>query len=262
MVETAALLVEDTAPGIRTLILNRPERLNALNGVLTKSIIAEMARIHDDEAVKVIVIKATGRAFCAGADLKWLNEGTLQSHGAHLAFQDELANMCSALELAPQIIIGSIHGLALAGGLELALACDMLVVANEAELGDEHIRKNLIAGAGGSQRLPRKIGLARGLYHLLTGQRMTGAQAAQYGLACASVPVGDLDKKTMEIATSLAQTDGKALAATKELTRRGMELPLRDGLWLERWMQYRYRNVSDSMDKGVAAFAEKRSGQA
>lgn len=259
MSEGSPLLVDDIVPGVRALTLNRPERLNALNGDLARSLAAEMARCRSDEAVKVIIIRATGRAFCAGADLKWLNEGTLHNHHAHLAFQDDLANMCDALEAAPQVVIGSIQGVALAGGLELALACDMLVVADEAEMGDEHIKRNLIAGAGGSQRLPRKIGLARGLYHLLSGQRISGPQAAHYGLACACVPRDQLQAKTLELATSLAKTDGKALAATKELVRRGMELPLRDGLWLERWTQYRYRNMSGAMDKGIADFAEKRS---
>src|SRR5690606_21442750 len=128
--------------------------------------------------------------------------------------------------------IGAIQGYALAGGLELALACDMLVASETAEMGDEHIKRNLIAGGGGSQRLPRKIGLARGLYHLLTGKRMTGKEAAQYGLACAAVPLEEIEAATMALATSLAETDGKALSTTKELVRRGLELPLSEGLWL------------------------------
>ncbi|MCO5084359.1 MAG: enoyl-CoA hydratase/isomerase family protein [Rhizobiaceae bacterium] len=253
------LIVDDSSPGVRCLTLNRPDRLNALDGELTRRLLDTVRKTSADETIKVIVVKATGRAFCAGADLKWLNEGTLADHHAHLAFQDDLADLCNSLEAAPQVAVGAIQGFALAGGLELALACDMLVVSERAEMGDEHIRRNLIAGGGGSQRLPRKIGLARGLYHLLSGARMTGRQAAEYGLACAAVPTDQVEEKALELARSLAKTDAKALAMTKELVRRGLELPLREGLWLERWTQYRYRNASDAMDKGVAQFAEKRA---
>lgn len=253
------LIVGDDLPGVRCLTLNRPKSLNALNGELTKQLLAAVRRTAADDTIKVIVVKAAGRAFCAGADLKWLNEGTLADHHAHLAFQDDLADLCNSLEAAPQVTIGAIQGYALAGGMELALACDMLVVAEGAEMGDEHIRRNLIPGGGGSQRLPRKAGLARGLYHLLTGARITGRQAAEYGLACAAVPVEQVEAHALELAQALAKTDGKALATTKELVRRGMELPLSEGLWLERWMQYRYRNASDAMDKGIADFAEKRA---
>lgn len=259
MTDNTPLLVEDAGPHIRILTLNRPDRLNALNGELTKGLLAAVRQCAAEETIKVIVIRAAGRAFCAGADLKWLSEGTLADHHAHLAFQDDLADLCTAIEAAPQVVIGAIQGYALAGGLELALACDMLVAAETAEMGDEHIKRNLIAGGGGSQRLPRKIGLARGLYHLLTGKRMTGKEAAQYGLACAAVPLEEIEAATMALATSLAETDGKALSTTKELVRRGLELPLSEGLWLERWMQYRYRNASDAMDKGVSDFAAKRS---
>ena len=259
MDDTNPLLQHDPVAGVRVLTLNRPERLNALNGTLTANLLAAIAACSQDHAIKVVIIRAAGRAFCAGADLKWLASGVLADHHAHLQFQDDLAGLCNAIEAAPQVVIGSVQGFALAGGLELLLACDMIVAAEGAEMGDEHIKRNLIPGGGGSQRLPRKIGLARGLYHLLTGKRITGLEAVQMGLACAAVLAEDLEQTTLDLATSLAKTDGKALSTTKELVRRGMELPLTEALWLERWMQYRYRNASEAMDKGVADFAQKRT---
>jgi enoyl-CoA hydratase len=260
MLPTKPLVEEDLAPGVRALTLNRPERLNALDGDLTSKLLEAVRRCGRDETIRIIVMRANGRAFCAGADLKWLNSGVLADHHAHLQFQDDLASLCDAIEAAPQAVIGSVQGFALAGGLELLLACDLIVAAEDAELGDEHIKRNLIAGAGGSQRLPRKIGLARGLYYLLTGRRMTGAEAVRIGLACAAVPSNELAEVTASLALAMAKTDGKAIATTKELVRRGIELPLKEALWLERWMQYRYRNMSAAMDKGVADFAEKRTG--
>lgn len=255
------LLQDDTQPGVRVLTLNRPERLNALNGELTSALLRAVQSTSQDSAIRVLVIRSAGRAFCAGADLKWLASGVLADHHAHLQFQDDLAGLCNAIEASPQVVIGAIQGYALAGGLELALSCDILVVSETAELGDEHIKRNLIPGGGGSQRLPRKIGLARGLYHLLTGKRISGTEALRIGLASAAVPSEDLERAAMELATSIAVTDGQALATAKELVRRGMELPLTEALWLERWMQYRYRNASDAMDQGVADFAQKQTGK-
>jgi enoyl-CoA hydratase/carnithine racemase len=252
----STLLIDDSQPGIRVLTLNRPERLNALDGPSLENLIAT---IRDCSApgrdVRVIVLRGAGRAFSPGADLKWLASGVLADAAAHLAFQDRLQEMCETIEGADQVVIASIHGLALAGGLELALACDIMVAAEDAEIGDEHIRRNLLPGGGGSQRLPRKLGQAQGLYYLLTGRRMTGREAQQLGLAAVAAPPADLHDTTMGLARELARTDGRALAAMKLMARRGLELPLKEGLWLERWMQHRYRSESAAMDHGVANFA-------
>jgi enoyl-CoA hydratase len=207
-------------------------------------------------SVRVIVLRGEGRAFCAGADLKWLDEGTLADDAAHGVFQDNLSALCERLERQPQPVIAEISGFALAGGLEIALSCDMITTSASAQLGDEHINRNLIPGGGGSQRLPRKIGLARGLYHLLSGRRMSGEQAAAYGLACVCTPDADsLSSATMDLAREMSSTDAAALSTMKLVVRRGIELPLRDGLWLELYQQHRYRASSDAMDRGVAEFA-------
>lgn len=250
------LLVNDPEPGVRTLTLNRPERLNALNGDLVVELNdALKAAERDRSDVKVLVLSGTGRAFCAGADLKWLNEGTLADAAAHGEFHDNLSELCDRLEAQPQVVIAQVHGFALAGGLEVALSCDIITAAASAQLGDEHINRNLIPGGGGSQRLPRKVGLAHGLYLLLSGRRMTGQQAADWGLAGICAPDDDLATATMELAREMAGTDSEALATMKLIVRRGIELPLRDGLWLELYQQHRYRSASGAMDKGVADFA-------
>ena len=250
------LLIDDSHPGIRLLTTNRPERLNALDG---PSIDALISAVRECSApgrdVRVIVLRGAGRAFSAGADLKWLSSGALADAGAFLRFQDGLQTLCETLEAASQVVIASVHGFALAGGLELALACDIVVAAEDAELGDEHIRRNLLPGGGGSQRLPRKVGLARGMFYLLTGRRMSGLEAERIGLVAQAVAPADLTAVTLELAAEIARADGRALAAMKLMARRGMELPLREGLWLERWMQHRYRSESNVMDSGVRGFA-------
>lgn len=255
------LLINDAGEGVRVLTLNRPERLNALDGELLAAFVAAVRDCAaQGSAVRVIVVKGAGRAFSPGADLKWLATGVLADAGAMVRFQDQLAEMCEVLESANQVVIASVHGYVLAGGLELALSADIIVAAEDAELGDEHIKRNLLPGAGGSQRLPRKLGLARGLYYLLTGRRMSGREAERLGLASLAVPRAELDQATMTLAREIAAADGGALAAMKHMARRGLELPLKDGLWLERWMQYRYRSESAAMDQGIENFAAKSTG--
>lgn len=252
---TQPLLIEDNA-GVRVLTLNRPERLNALNNDLLTAL---RDAIRDCRApgrdIRVVVIRANGRAFCPGADLKWLASGVLADHAAHLHFQDLLQETCETFEAADQVVIAAVHGFALAGGLEIATSCDIIVAAEDAEMGDEHIRRNLLPGGGGSQRLPRKLGLARGLFYLLTGRRIRGSEAERIGLAAMSVPAAQLQEAALALALEIARADGGALAAMKMMARRGMEMPLKDGLWLERWTQQRYRAESHAMDQGVANFA-------
>lgn len=249
------LLIEDHGT-VRVLTLNRPERLNALNDELLRAICSAVRECSQPgKDIRVVVLRGNGRAFSAGADLKWLASGVLADSGAHVRFQDLLQETCETFESADQVVIASVHGFALAGGLEITMACDLAVVADDAELGDEHIRRNLLPGAGGSQRLPRKIGLPRGLLYLLTGRRIRGVEAERIGLAAQSVPASALTETTLALAREIARADGRALAGMKAMTRRGMELPLKDGLWLERWTQYRYRSQSSAMDEGVAAFA-------
>ncbi len=252
----STLLLDESHPGIHILTLNRPERLNALDGLLLDHLIASVRDCSSPEKdIRVIVIRGEGRAFSSGADLKWLTSGGATDSALLLTFQDKLQELCELLEAADQAVIASVHGLALAGGLELTLACDLVIVAEDAELGDEHILRNLLPGGGGSQRLPRKIGLQRGLYHLLTGKRMSGLEAERIGLAMQAVPAAELPNATLALAQGLAKTDARALAAMKLMTRRGMELPLKEGLWLERRMQHRYRSQSSAMDNSMANFA-------
>ncbi len=254
----ASLLIDDPAPQVRRLTLNRPERMNALDGPTLQALndaVRDCAVAGD--AVKVLVIRGTGRAFCAGNDLKWLASGVMADRAAHMRHQDLMQDTFERLESAPQIVLASVNGYALAGGFELALACDLIVADDAAELGDEHIRRNLLPSGGGSQRLPRRLGLQCALYYLVTGRRMTGREAARMGLAAQSVPAALLESATLQLAQEVAGADALALASMKQMARRALELPLQDGLRYERWMQHRYRTQSGALEAGVQGFAEK-----
>jgi enoyl-CoA hydratase/carnithine racemase len=251
-----SLIVEDPEDGIRVLTMNRAHRLNALDGELVGLLVEalEEAALRTPD-IRVIILRGSGDSFCSGADLKWLSQGILDDRAAHVAFQDSLGKLCFALSGAPQAVIASVQGYALAGGLEVAASCDIVVVADDAQLGDQHINRGILPGAGGSQRLPRKLGLARGLYYLLTGRRMSGTEAVQYGFAAECVQRGSLDEATMTLARELASKDGHALNYMKQMVRRGIELPLADAVNLELFLQSRYRAKSTAMDHAAADFA-------
>lgn len=249
---TDTLLITD-AGGIRDITLNRPERMNALDG---PTLIALDEAIAGAGAARVIVIRGTGRAFCAGNDLKWLASGVLQDRAAHMDNQDRMQACYRRIETCPQVVIASVNGFALAGGFELALACDIVIADEAAELGDEHLRRNLLPSGGSSQRLPRRIGPSRALFHLLTARRMTGREAVAMGLAALAVPGADLEAQTMALAQELAQRDPLAMSSMKEMVRRGLTMPLDEGLAMERWMQHRYRTRSASLETSVTDFAK------
>lgn len=257
---TNTLIIDDSTTGVRVITLNRPERRNALDGDTLKALHeAIRSSTCAEQDIRVIVIRGTGRAFCAGNDLKWLASGILADVGAHMRHQDLMQETYTVLESAKQIVIAAVNGYALAGGFELALACDIIVADEEAEMGDEHLRRNLLPSGGSSQRLPRKIGLARAMYYLVTGKRMTGREAERMGLVSIAVPGPVLESTTLQLAAEIARTDAHALASMKLMTHRSLELALKDGLWMERWMQYRYRNESSALLAGVQDFAARES---
>ncbi|MDG0066989.1 MULTISPECIES: enoyl-CoA hydratase/isomerase family protein [Burkholderia] len=255
------LLTDDSTPGVRVVTLNRPERMNALDGA-TLAALNDAVRTADDPGreIRVIVIRGSGRAFCAGNDLKWLASGVLADPAAHMRHQDLMQDTFARMEASRQIVIASVNGYAVAGGFELVLASDIVVVDVQAELGDAHLQRNLLPSGGGSQRLPRKIGLARAMYYLVTRRRMTGRDAERMGLASLAVSGAELDAATMQLAREIARTDADALAAMKQMTRRALEMPLNDGLTMERWMQYRYRTESPSLVASVQDFAQRDRG--
>jgi len=250
------LIVDDPADGVRVLTLNRPHRLNAIDGELLSRLLDELAKAAQQHpSVRCIVLRGSGTSFCPGADLKWLSGGILDDRVKHARFQDGLGALCTALTTASQAVIASVHGYALAGGLEIAMSCDVIVASHDARLADQHINRGILPGAGGSQRLPRKIGQARALYYLLTGRQMTGREAADAGLVSVCTEPEQLEAATLDLAVELASKDGFALSYMKQMVRRGSELPLTDALSLELFLQSRYRTWSTQMDHAAADFA-------
>lgn len=240
--------------GVLELRLNRPERLNALSRAMVSEL-ADLVSGAADEGAKVILLRGAGRAFCAGADLKERAQMTPEERYAHNRAINAAAN---ALAAAPLPTIAVVNGLALGGGCELALACDLRFAADTAVIGLTESRIGAIPGAGGTQRLPRLIGTARALEMMYSGEPITAQIAERWGLVNAVTSMEELDAHVLRVAEQLATRSPSATARLKKVVHGGMELSLESGLELERQAILEILGSADYAE-GLAAFAEKRS---
>ncbi len=249
----SGIVVEKSAEGVVDIRLNRPDRLNALGVDMTNALFAAITEAVAGDA-RVIVIRGSGRAFCAGADLK---ERRTMDEAARVKHNRAINAAVDALGAAPMPTVCAINGLALGGGCEIALACDLRYAAEEAQIGLTEARIGAIPGAGGTQRMPRAIGAMRALELILTGEPITGRRAGEIGLITAAVAADQLDAHVMRIATVLASRSPSGARTAKRLIYGGLETTLAEGLKLEAGA---LRAVLTSADyaEGLAAFAEKR----
>ena len=248
--------VERAGEGIVLIRLDRPDRLNALGVDMTDALLSAVRDASAGDA-RVLVLRGSGRAFCAGADLK---ERRTMDDTARSRHNRAINAVADALAAAPMPTIAAINGLALGGGCELALACDLRYAAEDAQIGLTEARIGAIPGAGGTQRMPRVIGVARALELMLTGEPVAGIRAAQIGLVHAAVAADQLDGHVTKIASLIASRSPNSARKIKHLVQRGMETTLAGGLALE---AAAVREILASADyaEGLAAFAEKRQPQ-
>ncbi len=242
---------------VATLRLNRPDALNALSLELLEEFSDAVAGVADDEAVKALVVRGAGRAFCAGADLLYFDAAF--DDLARLNPYVELLNRCFLqLESLPVPALAVVQGFALAGGLELAMACDMVIAAEDARLGDQHANFGLMPGGGSTQRLPRRVGMQRAMELLTTGRWLSGVEAVEWGLALRAVPADRLDDELESILSQLRPKSRTGLGWIKSVTQRGQDLSLRDGVALESSAFVQYFATSPHPQQGIQAFKEKR----
>ena len=248
---------QDAAVAVVT-IDNPP--MNALSGPLLEELEAEVERLDADDAVRAIVLKGAGeRAFVAGADIKEfpsLRESAVEEGGSARGIQKLGARM----DAARTPFIAAIHGFCLGGGLELAMCCDIRVAAEGAQLGQPEIKLGLIPGGGGTQRLPRLVGLGRAQLLNMTGDFIDAATAYDWGLVEKIVPPEDLMEAALGIARTIAARSPVSIGVLRELARTTRDLPLEEGLRREA-DGFRRCLASEDGAEGVAAFLEKREPQ-
>ena len=235
-------------------ILARPDAANALSVALVTELRSTMAAVVCDSTVRAIVLTGTGKAFCAGADLK---ERKGMSLAETRAFLDLLNETLSEIAAARCPVIAALNGAAFGGGLELALACDLRVAAESATMGLTEVRLGIIPGAGGTQRLARLIGLARAKELIFTGRRLDALTAHALGVVSHVVPAAGLDVAAQRLADEIAAGGPLAVAAAKAAIDDGAALDLPAALSLERRHYETILQTADR-DEGLRAFAEKR----
>jgi enoyl-CoA hydratase len=240
--------------GVAVLTIDRPEKRNALSAAVRAALIAALDALRGDEAVRVLVVTGAGdRAFVAGADIaEFAGRTPLEQRSAMTGRRvfDEIAAY-------PKPVIAMINGFCLGGGCELALACDLRVASETARFGQPEIGLGIIPGGGGTQRLPRVVGMGQAMRLVLTGELIDAAEALRIGLADVVHPAAALRARTMEVARAMAARSPVALRMAKSAVRAAAEMPLQAGLAYETEL-FVTCFASDDRREGVEAFLEKR----
>jgi len=236
--------------------------MNALSAPLLEELEAEIERLDADDAVRAIVLKGAGeRAFVAGADIKEFPSLRMAAEEAHEGGSARgIQKLGARMDAARTPFVAAIHGFCLGGGLELAMCCDIRVVAEGAQLGQPEIKLGLIPGGGGTQRLPRLVGLGRAQLLNMTGDFIDARTAYDWGLVEKVVPAEELLDAALTIARTIAARSPVSIGILRELARTTRDLPLEEGLRRE---ADGFRRCLESEDgaEGVAAFIEKRKPQ-
>ncbi|MDS9471673.1 enoyl-CoA hydratase [Sporosarcina pasteurii] len=240
--------------GVATVTINRPPA-NALARALILEINALLDQVEEDDNVRVVVLRGEGRFFSAGADIKEFTDVTSGEEFTKLASNGQ--EVFERLESFHKPVIAAIHGAALGGGLELAMACHMRFVSDNAKLGLPELQLGLIPGFAGTQRLPRYVGVPKAAEMLLTSDPISGKEAVDYGLANKAFSEEELFNKTAEIAQKIAKKSPIAVKAALEMLQFTKTSTYYEGVQAEA-NSFGEVFVSEDAKEGIQAFIEKR----
>jgi enoyl-CoA hydratase len=248
-------VLTEVAGRVATVTINRPEKRNALNEETRSGIIAALDTLERDPAVRVVIVTGAGdKAFIAGADIAEF-EGKAPVHQFRVMSE---WSVYQAADRFPKPIIAAINGFCLGGGCEFAMACDIRIAADTARLGQPEINLGIIPGGGGTQRLPRLVGLGNAFRLLYSGDLIDAAEALRIGLVDQVVPAAELMTQTRALAERIAAKSPVALSLMKEAVRASVRSPLEEGLRQEITL-FGLAFSSEDKKEGVAAFLAKRT---
>jgi enoyl-CoA hydratase len=248
------VIVVDIDGRVATITINRPDKLNALNAAVRQEFVAALNDLNANDDVRVVIVTGAGdKAFVAGADIK---EFAGRS-GYEQFLVTKSFGIFEAPERSPKPVIAAVNGFALGGGCELAMACDIRIASDNAKLGQPEITLGILPGGGGTQRLPRLVGLGTAYKLLYTGEIIGAEEALRIGLVDEVVPHDQLMPRAQELAASIADKSPAALQFIKDAVKASARMPLDEGVRLETTL-FGLAFSTEDKEEGVHAFLEKR----
>jgi len=246
----------ETRGRVGLITLDRPQALNALNDTLMDELGAALLAFDADEGIGAIVVTGSSKAFAAGADIAAMKD---------LSFLDAvrgdyITRNWETIRRVRKPVIAAVAGYALGGGNELAMACDIIIAADNARFGQPEIKLGIIPGAGGTQRLPRAVGKSKAMDLVLTGRMMDAQEAERAGLVARVVPADKLLEEALTVAGTIASYSLASVLMAKEALVRAYEMPLSEGILFERRMFHALFATEDQKE-GMSAFLEKRPAE-
>jgi enoyl-CoA hydratase len=250
----------ETRDRIAFVTFNRPDSLNAMNRQMTRELVDVCQNVDDDNEIRVAIFTGAGeKAFSAGMDLKERAETSFSPiERRQQKLTNKIHTQARAVAAITKPTIAAIRGYCVGGGLEFALACDLRVAAEDAKLGLTEVRRGIIPGAGGTQRLTRAVGITKAMEMCLTGDTVSGLEAKSLGLVNNVVASADVLKAAEDLAGRILKGAPMSVAFIKEAIKKGVELPLEEGLRLEADLSALIGGTDDAKE-GPRAFAEKRA---
>ena len=250
-----SLITYETEGSVAVITLNRPEKLNSLTGEMIRSLSDLFRGFASDSSLRAVILTGAGeKAFCVGTDIGELADG---SEAEALNISKRGQTLCDLIERSPVPVIAAINGLAVGGGCELALACHIRLATANASFSLPETRLGIMPGYGGTQRMPREVGMSRALEIMLGGREVSSADAERLGLINRVLEAESLLKEARSLAQDIAELAPLAIRACLESVRVGLELPLDEGLAVEARLFAALFETAD-MREGTRAFLEKR----
>jgi enoyl-CoA hydratase len=253
---TYEFIIAETRGAVGFIRLNRPKAYNALNSGLMTELKAALDAFEADVGIGCILITGNEKAFAAGADIKEMKDKTF----VECYNEDFITSTWERIPTCRKPVIAAVAGLALGGGCEVAMMCDFIIAADNAQFGQPEIKLATIPGAGGTQRLTRAVGKAKAMELCLTGRMMDAAEAERAGLVSRVVPAAELEAEAMKAAEEVAKKSLPVAMMAKEAVNRAFETTLAEGIRFERRMFHATFSTADQKE-GMAAFAEKREAK-
>jgi enoyl-CoA hydratase len=246
-------IVVETRGRVGFITLNRPKQLNALNDALMNELQSALSGFDADEAIGAIVITGSERAFAAGADVGAMKDWSY----VDVYKTDFITRNWERIRTVRKPVIAAVAGVALGGGCELAMMCDIVIAADSAKFGQPEIKLGIIPGAGGTQRLPRAVGKSKAMDLVLTGRMMDAQEAERAGLVARIVPADKLLDEAFSVANVICEYSLPAVMMAKESVNRAYESSLAEGILFER-RNFHSLFATEDQKEGMQAFLGKR----